>query len=100
MSIKIDDQNLIKILGIENLPDERKLELIDKASALVEKRIVLKLLNSLSDEKRKDFENLLDSENEEAIGLFLEQNAGDLPQWITEETSKIKQELAGLAASS
>ncbi len=99
MSIPIDDQNLIKILGIESLPDERKLELIDKASALVEKRIFLRLLNSLTDQKRQEFENLLDSENSEAIGLFMEQNAEDLPQWITEETLKIKQEMANLASA-
>lgn len=99
MSVKLDDQNLIKILGIESLPDERKLDLVEKVSALVEKRIVLRFINSLDGQKRKDFENLLDSENSEAIGLFLEQNAEDLPQWITDETSRIKQEMANLASA-
>ncbi|OGE81373.1 MAG: hypothetical protein A3H72_03780 [Candidatus Doudnabacteria bacterium RIFCSPLOWO2_02_FULL_48_8] len=92
----LNDQNLVQILGIEALPDERKLQLLEKVSTLVERRLVLRLLKSLSPAARAEFENILDSENEEAISLFMEKNAPDLMDWIVEETSKIKQDLGAL----
>lgn len=93
------DQNIIGILGIESLPDDQKMDLVDKASALVEKRIVVRMLNALDDKKRSEFENLVDSENQEAINLFLEQNAPKLGDWISQEVAKVKEELSTLTKS-
>ncbi|MBI4049463.1 MAG: hypothetical protein HY395_01440 [Candidatus Doudnabacteria bacterium] len=99
MALPIDDQNIINVLGIESLPDEQKISIIERTSELVEKRLLLRLLNSFSEQKKREFEDLLDAENQEAVNVFLQKNAPDLPAWLAEELSKIKQELAGLAAS-
>ena len=99
MKVKVDEQNIIAILGIESLPDERKLELIDKVSGVVEKRLFIRMLNSLSEKKRKELDNLMDAENEESINLFVEQNVPDMQIWMVEEINKIKQELATLTGS-
>lgn len=97
MRLPIDEQNLINILGIQSLPDEKKLKLIDDVTDLVQRRLLLRVLNSLPDKKRKEFEDLLDTENQDAINIFFEQNAPDLPNWLIEEIGKIKQELGALA---
>lgn len=97
MALPIDDQNIINILGIESLPDEQKISLLERASELVEKRLLLRLLNSFSEQKKREFENLLDTENQDAVNIFLEKNAPDVPTWLNEELVRIKEELASLA---
>lgn len=97
MALPIDNQNIINILGIQSLPDEKKVKLLEQISELVEKRLFLRLLNALPDQKKKEFENLLDTENQDAVNIFLEKNAPDVPQWLNEELHRIKEELAGLA---
>ena len=96
MAIPIEEQNIIKLLGIEDLPDERKAEMVEKISELVQKRLLLRLMESLSADKQKELGSLLEKPEQEKFTAFLTANAPQFPEWMVEEVGKIKQELAGL----
>ncbi len=52
-------QNIISALGIDSLPDEEKAALIDQMGELVEKRVVLRLMQELPKEAHEEFEKLM-----------------------------------------
>jgi len=95
--IPIEEESIINILGIASLPDDRKAAIIDQTTELVQKRLLLRILDSLSEQDRTGFESLLSNENQEAIDKFLSDKVPNLSQWLEEEVNKIKQEFADLA---
>ncbi len=98
MHIPVDQQNIIRALGLESLPDDKKLELIAQVSDVVEKRILLRVLESFTPEQRKELDGLLDVENQQGVNEFMQKNAPQIPAWIEEELAHTKQELAELPA--
>lgn len=97
MSTPIDQQNLIKLLEIESLSDEKKTEIIEVASELAQKRLVLRILDSLPKEKQEGLITIMDSGDEISLTSFLNHNAPNYQEWMAEEIVKIKYELQGLA---
>ncbi|HYE22160.1 MAG TPA: DUF5663 domain-containing protein [Verrucomicrobiae bacterium] len=100
MTIPIQQENLVKILGIESLDDDRKLKLIAQASELVQKRVLLRVLQTLDKEKLEGFMSILDTGEELEVSNFLNHNCPEFQSWMVEEIVNVKQELAGLAKSS
>lgn len=82
-------QNIITALGIESLPDERKIALIDKMAELVQKRISLRLMEGLSE---SDAESLakLESGSQEQKTEFLQAKFPNLADIIQEEIVAVK----------
>jgi hypothetical protein len=97
MNQDLSQQNLIKILGIEALPDAQKTKIADQTSELVQKRLLVRVIDSLPEEKREGFMSILDSGDEVGLGNFLHHHAPKFNEWLAEEVLKIKEELAGLA---
>ena len=91
----IASENIIKILGIESLPDEQKIKIVEKIGDLVQKRLTLRLMESLSEEEGRDFEALLEKNDTQGVGAFMDKRLPNLADWVAEEVVKIKQELAG-----
>jgi len=96
MNLPLDQQNIINILGIESLPDERKAALVEKMSELIQKRLLVRILGSLTDEQVEEFQELLEKNNQADTDAFITQNVPDLGEWLIEETNQIKKELADL----
>ncbi len=90
-------QNLISILGIESLPDEQRARIIDQASELAQKRVLGRMLDSLSEEKQQGLMSLLQADDQVGISTFITHNCPQFNVWLTEEIAAIKQDLAGLA---
>ena len=97
MNLPIDQQNIINILGIESLPDDRKMALIDQMTDLVQKRLLVRILDSLQDTKREELLAMLEKDDSEALKSFLAANVPDMADWLMEEVNKIKVEMADLA---
>jgi hypothetical protein len=93
----IEKENIIKILGIASLPDEQKAGIVEQASELVQKRLLLRIADSLSEEKREGLLQLIDSGDEVGLSNFLHHNCPQFNDWFAEELAKVKQEMAGLA---
>lgn len=98
MQIPIDQQNIINILGIESLPDERKVSIVDQASELVQKRLFIRIMENFSLAKREQFLSAIEKDDQAAVGDFLAQNVPEMGDWLFEEVNKIKQEFSQLAS--
>lgn len=90
----IADQNIIKVLGLEALPDERKIALIEKISEVVQKRLLLRILEALPRQSQLTFKGILDRDSESETAEFLKKNVPELAEWTLQEVSKVKEELA------
>jgi|GEM_PF-4800596 len=88
------DQNLIKIMGIESLPDAQKAEILDKTALLVEQRLLLRVYESLPEAKSDEFNDVIEGGDKGKLHDFLEANSPDFLKWVEEETLAVKDELA------
>lgn len=88
-----DDQNIISILGIQNLPDERKINIVGKVSELVQKRLLARILESLAPHLKEEFLVLLENQNQDVMNNFLDAEVPNLSEMVTEEGGKVKAEL-------
>ncbi len=97
MELNLDQQSIITILGIEALSDERKAEILDQASALVQKRLVVRVMEALDDAKRAEFEGLLEKNDQAGLEAFMTANTPDFTQWVLEEVNNLKKEFSDIA---
>ena len=91
------DQNIITTLGLDNLPEEQKAQMLEQMNDLVQKRLLLRVLDSLDDDKRAEYEQLLDQEDQNAINSFIQQNVPQFKDWLFEEVYTLKSELSDRA---
>lgn len=89
------DGNLIKILGIENLPDDQKIRIVEAATSLVEQNLMLRLYDALSEDKREELNAKLSANDPQALNEFIQQAVPNFSDWVVEETNKVKDELSG-----
>src|SRR3989344_4847198 len=91
MTKSIED-NLISQLGLDDLPQEKKIELIMKWGNLVQKDIIMRILRELPEKDKKELDELLaeKGENMEDIYKFLENQKKLLKMWS--EKRKLERE--------
>lgn len=94
--IPLNQENLIRILGIENLPDEHKVEILENSALMVQQRLLLRILKGLSPEKLEEFGRVMDEGNNEALDNFISTNVPEYLNWVDEEVSSLKDELKSL----
>ena len=94
MSLPWEKQNIIAILGIEALPGERKLALVEQISVWVQKRLRVRVCESLDDADRTELEKILEAPDEQRLQEFLGAKVPDLVKWTEEELVSVKKELA------
>lgn len=94
---KVLQENIITALGLDKLPDEKKAKLVEKMSKLVEKRLILRLMDALTDEDFKEFEKMSDKDDKIKAD-FLTGKIPNIIDIIQEEVVKVKNEMldAGL----
>lgn len=91
--------NLIELLEIEDFPEEKKYELIEKSVDLVQKRVFLRVLKTLSVDKKNELLKLLEQEGEpDARMTFLETHCPHFFDWLEEEIVNVKAEMRVLVA--
>ena len=84
--------NLMVQMGLQQLPDDKKISLLNSMSGLVEQRVVLRLMESLSDEAGKAFESLPKDDTNVKIA-FLQEHVPNVVEIIDEEIQKVRQEM-------
>jgi hypothetical protein len=94
--MKLDQENIIKILGIESLPDDQKLQLLDQMGQLIEQRLLLRLYKELPEPKRNDFNQLLAANDPQKVEEFIHANVPEFTAWVDEEANALKDELSNL----
>jgi len=97
---KLLEANLIKLLELELLPLDKKVKILQQTAELVQKRLMVRLLNQLNDTEQKEFLDLLDAEGREAEKEeFLARHFPNLEELMDEEIVKVKGDLKESAAT-
>lgn len=91
------NENIIGLLGLEALPDEEKLSLLNKMSELVWKRVLLRIMERFSEEEARELEAILN--DEEKVFQYLSDKSPDFLDILKEEIVKIKAEMVEVAKS-
>jgi hypothetical protein len=92
--MNFDEQNIIAILGIQSLPDERKVEILNQMTDLLQKRLLVRMVKELSVDDQEKLADTLEQGEELATQQFISEHFPDFPAWINEEVNNLKQELS------
>lgn len=94
-NIKAAQIDLIKELGINELPQEQREETLLQMGEIIQQRIVLRIVAELPEDKKEAFANVVNSEDEsgEAVDTFLGENLPNLEEIILDEIGKYKKEM-------
>lgn len=97
MPQKLVEENIIQILGIAALPDEQKIQLVERMAGLVEKRLLARLARDLSDEELKTLEGFEADGKGDSATAFLRKKFANLDDLVREEIERVKQEAVEVA---
>ncbi len=87
-------QDIIKELGIDELPPAKQEEVLAAMTEAVLKRITLVLLESLSEEKRNELEEASKTGDAGKVNEFFVANVPNYEKLIQNEVAKFKQDMA------
>jgi len=86
-------QDILKELGIDQLPLERQEEVLTAMTEAVLKRIILRLVGELAEEKRAQLEEIGDAGDSAKISEFLAANIPNHEALVHEEVAKFKKDM-------
>jgi succinate dehydrogenase flavin-adding protein (antitoxin of CptAB toxin-antitoxin module) len=94
MDKKFLEANIIEVLGLESLPDEQKIKMVQQMTDLAQKRIMLRIMEHLSEKEKDEFEKILGGPDVDlAAAEFIQNKVPNFDEMIKEEIVKVKQEL-------
>ena len=83
--------NLVKELGLDSMPAEKKNLLINQMSEVVESRINLEVLSVLTEDEKKELDKVLDSDGD--IIVFLRDKIPNFDLMVAETIANFKKEV-------
>ncbi len=94
MDIRILEKDIIKLLGLENLPEKDKTALISKMAETVLDRINLQILDALTEADKKKFDQLLKKNpSPQEVDKFLTAKVKNLEEIRMAEILRFKQDI-------
>lgn len=90
---KETQEDLFAALGASDIPDEDKGALLAKMMDLVQSRSIVVIYDQLSEEKKKEMEELADKDDPDILEEFLNKNIPEYEQVFIDEAKKLRQEL-------
>ena len=94
--IKLDD-NLLNEIGLAALPAEEKKAFLKHMYETLEMRVGTRLAERMSEQQMTEFEQFINTGDEQGAFRWLEANFPDYKQVVAEEFDKLKGEIAPLA---
>jgi len=87
--------NLIEELGIDKLPKEMQEKVLIQIGEMIQQRIVIRLFEEMSQEKKDEFEIFSKENGRDPVKLtqFLEDNVENSEELVKEEIGKVKKEI-------
>ena len=98
MTVQINNvlrEHIITLLNLDDLPESQRAMLLDKMVDVVNGRLLLRVLDSLNADSRKEFEKTMDGDDNFALENFLTTKIPNFVDMISEETAKLKTEMVG-----
>ncbi len=86
------NQNILTVLGLQDLPEERKMALLEKITDLVLQRVIFRILQDLKEEDKAAADKVFSSGTDTEKLAFL-QSKTNFAQVVYEELIKVKEEL-------
>jgi hypothetical protein len=87
------DDNLLRELGLGDLPAEEKNKMLAHIYETLELRVGMKLAEQMSDAQLDEFEGFIDRNDEAGALKWLETNFPDYKQVVADELDKLKAEI-------
>lgn len=85
--------NLIKELGLEDLAEERQLNLLNLMTEAILKRITINVLENLSEADRKEFDKVRETNDPNQIHDFLKSKIPNYDKMAKETIEEFKKEM-------
>lgn len=93
ITIKGKEIDFIKELGLENMPVDEQEKLIDRMAKIVNERVILRALDSLTEEETKQINaNLISGETEKAMKM-VDEKVPNFDVIMSEEIAKFQEEM-------
>ncbi|OIO48120.1 MAG: hypothetical protein AUJ32_01345 [Parcubacteria group bacterium CG1_02_40_82] len=86
-------KNIIVELGLQDLAENRKLDLLGKMGELIQKRVLLRAIKSLSVAEKEEFDKLLGKDNAQDVFHFLILKVPNIDEITDEEVIAFKEEV-------
>ena len=88
------NKDLVKELGLESLPEEKQLEILEKIGSIIFQSVLLRVLDLLDDDQKDELEKLFKEKADDpnAVLKFMEDNVPDIDGIVKEEVTKFKTE--------
>ena len=91
MIIELLNINLVKELGLDSLPQEKKAQLVSQMLEVVESRINLEVLSILTEAEKKELDKVLDSDGD--MIQFLRSKIPNFDLLVAETIANFKKEI-------
>ena len=88
---ELKKKNLIEILGLEALPPEAQVEVVDSAVNVIEMRCLNEVLEALDARGKKRFVKLMDAGDADEVGDFLRSKGVNLMKVLEAEVLRFKE---------
>lgn len=85
------NENIIGLLGLESLPDAEKAAMLEKMTTLVQKRLMLRVMDSLKEEDAKQMAEM--EKNPQEILAFIAEKVPNFENIVKEEVVRLKEEM-------
>ena len=87
-------KNLIQELGLENLPEKNKQDLVVSLAEGLQMRIATRVLVMLTEEQKESFDKLIETQNsDQAINDFLAKAIPNYDEIMADEYLKFREEV-------
>lgn len=96
MAIQIND-DLLQQLGLGSLPQDEKTKLLRQIYDTLEMRVGMKLAEQMSDAQLDEFEQFVNTNDEQGAFRWLETNFPNYKEVVASEFEALKSEIAGVA---
>jgi hypothetical protein len=90
--------NIITLLGLEDLPLENRAQLVDELSQILEVRVLNSAYDTLSEAQAAELDAYISDDKPEKVSEFIQQNVPALNEIFAHHIESLKQELVDYKA--
>jgi hypothetical protein len=87
------EDNIIALLGLEDLPVENRAQLVDELTQILEVRVLSAAYDTLSEDQAKHLDTLLNENNPEVVTTYIQENVPTLSDIFANQIEVLKEEL-------
>jgi|GEM_PF-732183 len=92
-NLQENQDNIIALLGLEDLPLENRAQLVDELTQILEVRVLSAAYDTLSEEQAQHLDSLLNDNNPELVTTFIQENVPNLSEIFAIQVENLKAEL-------